>query len=114
MKPSILIVDDSIISLKIINKLLKNYNLNITIIDCPLKALKLITNYYYEFVISDISMPNINGYELIDKIKEINTKVKVILISFYENKTNYKYFIKKPLNNTKINQLVLQINNYMQ
>jgi DNA-binding NtrC family response regulator len=35
-------------------------------------------------VLSDIRMPAINGYELVMRIKKINPKVKVILMSAFE------------------------------
>jgi DNA-binding NtrC family response regulator len=38
----------------------------------------------YQVVISDYRMPEINGVELLKKIKQINSNVKTMLISAYE------------------------------
>src|SRR5918997_5840851 len=43
-------------------------------------------------VLSDIRMPQMNGYELVTKIKELQPKVKVILMSAFE--INDKEFSK--------------------
>jgi len=53
----------------------------------------------YQLVISDYSMPNLNGCELCTKVKELNENIKVILISAYDsiadNKLNFE-LLRKP------------------
>lgn len=62
----------------------------------------------YVLVISDLRMPNLNGLDLLNKIKMLNSNVKTILVSAYEvkeDKTFQKYmkdgtidlFIEKPI-----------------
>ena len=43
---------------------------------------------YYDFMLIDIRMPKINGYELYDKLRNIDSKVKFCFITAYE--INYK------------------------
>ena len=38
----------------------------------------------YRLLLTDMSMPNMNGYELINKVKAIKPKLKTILISAYD------------------------------
>ena len=39
---------------------------------------------YYDIIISDIRMPGMNGYEFIKHVKNINSKVKVVLMTAFE------------------------------
>jgi DNA-binding NtrC family response regulator len=62
----------------------------------------------YALVISDLRMPNLNGLDLLSKIKMLNSNVRTILVSAYEikeDKAFQKYvkdgtidlFIEKPI-----------------
>ena len=38
----------------------------------------------YRLLLTDLRMPNMNGYELINKVKAIRPEIKTILISAYD------------------------------
>lgn len=70
---------------------------------------------FYDLALIDIDMPTMSGFDLYDKIKEIDNKVKVCFITAYE--VNYQalrrifeeeleYFIRKP---TEISNLIGRI-----
>jgi len=61
----------------------------------PKKALYYLDKNLVDIVFCDINMPEINGIELIKKIKKTNLSCKVIMISMYTQKN----IIKKALNN---------------
>jgi DNA-binding NtrC family response regulator len=50
----------------------------------------------YALVISDLRMPNLNGLELLKKIKKLNEKVRTILISAYdiEDDVVFQHYLK--------------------
>jgi len=87
------------------------------------QALELYKNYYqqngkyYDIVISDIKMPNMDGIELSSNIKKINNKQKIIIISAHneseilQNLINIgiRYFIHKPIKLDELIGVVLQI-----
>ena len=70
----------------------------------------------YDLVLLDIRMPKMNGYELYDKMKKIDTKVKVCPMSGFDMDANAfrekfptlntECFIPKPI---QINELVKRI-----
>lgn len=62
----------------------------------------------YALVISDLRMPNLNGLELLKKVKHLNPSVRTILISAYEVEEDQVFqnymkqgiinlFVKKPI-----------------
>jgi DNA-binding NtrC family response regulator len=62
----------------------------------------------YALVISDLRMPNLNGLELLKKVKQLNPSVRTILISAYEVDEDQVFqnymkqglinlFVKKPI-----------------
>ncbi len=116
LKVSILIIDDSNITLKILTRLFKKFNLNITTVNCPEKSIELFNNYKFDVVITDIDMPIINGYELAKKLNIINDKTIIIYMSAYENilTSNNEnkfvdFFITKPIRDNDIINIIKYI-----
>ena len=73
---------------------------------------------YYDLVLSDIKMPNMNGIELIKKIYEQNNKQIVLVLSAH-NENEYlmelinvgiRQFILKPLNYNNFLDVIFKIN----
>ena len=48
------------------------------------EALSNLQPNLYDFVLLDIKMPKMSGFELYDKIKKLDSKVKVCFISAYD------------------------------
>jgi DNA-binding NtrC family response regulator len=65
---------------------LERYNFAACGFTDPLQALEFFKHNSgtITLVLSDIRMPQMNGYELVTKIKELQPKVKVILMSAFE------------------------------
>ena len=71
----------------------------------------------YALVISDLRLPNLNGLELLKKVKQLNPSVRTILISAYEVDEDQVFqnymkqgiinlFVKKPIGLPKLCQEV--------
>jgi DNA-binding NtrC family response regulator len=57
----------------------------------------------YALVISDLRMPSLNGLELLKKVKDLNPKVRTILMSAYnfeEEELYQSYMIEAVINST--------------
>lgn len=75
------------------------------------------TNKHYDLVISDISMPNINGIELVEEIYKVNPKQNIIIISAYDDKKyllpliklGVEDFLKKPIDTVELVQTLKNI-----
>ncbi|MCX7908029.1 MAG: response regulator [Ignavibacteria bacterium] len=77
----VLIVDDSLISRRMIRQLLSNYNLEIEEAKNGTDALGKIQSTLFDIIFLDLLMPDINGLEILEKIKTDNLQTKVIVIS---------------------------------
>ena len=84
---SILVVDDELDIVNLFTELLKSKNYDVSGFTNPLKALEDYKENYdqYGMVISDIRMPEMNGFDLVKNVKKINTNISIILMSAYEN-----------------------------
>ena len=83
---SILIVDDEIDILTVIRQQLQDYGFDICCFTKPNLALEhyKASSNTHQLIISDLLMPNMNGFEFVRKAKEINSNVKVFLMTCFE------------------------------
>ncbi len=51
-----------------------------------IQALALLKKLKPDMVILDVSMPNLGGIEAISEIKKINTKAKILMVTFHKDK----------------------------
>lgn len=79
----IVIVDDEIIILKSLEKGLCKRQYDVLTFTNGYKALEAIENQPVNLIITDIIMDEINGIQLLKKIKEINPELPVIMITGY-------------------------------
>ena len=73
----------------------------------PTVALSEFKPNYYDLLLTDINMPNMNGFELCDKIVEVDANIRICFISAAEvniealrevyPKVSFGCFIKKPV-----------------
>ena len=85
VKKRILIVDDEVdITLSFSLALEDSGLFEVETSNDPLEALSNFRPNNYDLLLLDIRMPAMNGFELYDKIKKIDNKVKVCFISAYD------------------------------
>ena len=81
------------------------------------KALQDFRPNYYDLIILDIKMPVLNGFELCEKIREVDRTVHIIFITaseaYYEKFRDHHfpelgkiYYIQKPVGNVELVRLV--------
>jgi two-component system, OmpR family, response regulator ChvI len=84
-KERILIVDDDPEIIKTLSLVLEDSGLyEVYSHNDPLIALKSFKPNFYDLLLLDFRMPQMNGLELYDKIEKIDNKVKVCFISAYD------------------------------
>ena len=95
MKNEVIIIDDHKIFGEGFCSLLENNKFRVKrVFQSPKKALYYLEKNLVDIIFCDINMPEINGIDLIKKIKKINSAFKVIMISMYTEKNIIKNALK--------------------
>lgn len=68
----VLCVDDSIVNLKVLQNMLKEYDIKATTCKSGAEALDLVTTTEFDIMLIDHKMPEMDGSELINRIKELH------------------------------------------
>jgi len=80
---------------------------DITVAEDGEEALKKLerTSYGFDLVITDINMPKVDGYEVIEEIRKIDSDIKIYILSAYNQIDNIQKagskvdaYLYKPLN----------------
>lgn len=103
---NILVVEDDMINQKIIKELLIKKNYNVTVASDGIGALMEIVKSKFDVIVSDINMPNFDGFQLLIYMNENNINIPVIFVtSLTEEKFELRglelgavEYIKKPVN----------------
>jgi CheY-like chemotaxis protein len=115
----ILLVDDEPDVTYAIEKILENNGFVVSSYNDPTLVLSNFKPGLYDLLLLDIRMPEINGFELYQKIREIDSDVKICFLTasemFYEEyrrldaypRLNKEHFIQKPI---RTEDLIHQIN----
>lgn len=82
---TILLVDDDPNNLKITGKFLKSAGYRVTAVDNSEKAVELLESLFFDVVITDMIMENIDGIELLKKVKALDKDTSVIVLTGYGN-----------------------------
>lgn len=84
MVGKILVIDDEKDMLLLIERIITDETAHeVTTESDPVKALELFESQPFDLVISDLKMPKIGGIALLEKIKKMNPKVSVIMMTAY-------------------------------
>lgn len=83
MKKRILICDDEEPIRLLLNEALKD-DYEIVVCDNGRDAIKYITKQKFDLLITDIKMPGTHGFEVIERIRERNKDIPIIICSAYK------------------------------
>jgi len=103
----ILLVDDDQSARVTLSIALKSEGFAVEIVDNGQEALRRLGEDTYEWVISDVNMPGLNGVDLVRRIRRQDGKIKIILISAFRSPDDLqglqvKGFLEKPINVQKL------------
>ena len=79
--PNIVIVDDEVEILQPLEEMLVDEGFSVRAFESPLKALAYLQTQSPDLVVFDIKMPELNGLELLKRVREIHASVPAIFLS---------------------------------
>src|SRR5262249_53971331 len=106
-KARVLAVDDDPVCNHVMLTTLRRANFAITNIENPVVALKLLENNRYDLVLLDVNMPDLSGFEVCMKLRQLPhcKTIPIIFVTAFNNFENRKQsvlsggddFITKPI-----------------
>ena len=124
MNKRILIVDDEKDVGRTFKMILENYGFEIDFFTDPVMALETFKPNLYDLTILDIKMPEINGFELYDKLKSRDPKIKTLFITALSSVESYnthnskvyplkgkRHFMAKPVSRKELLEQVYSMIN---
>ena len=114
-----ILVDDEQNALDSLEILLSEYSfINILHkISNPLDIFPILMNSKVDLIFLDISMPVINGIDLLEKIRECNSIVKIVMVTAYDNyamkaiKHNAFSYLLKPVSRVELKSTIYNLQN---
>jgi len=80
-----LVVDDELLMRDMLSEMLKDKAEKIIIVESGSQALKMLSRYKFDVVLTDIKMPDMNGFQLMEYIKLIDPIVPIIVMTAYDD-----------------------------
>lgn len=81
----VLIVDDNIEHLELCEEYLPKNEFAVEVAPTACTALKLLDQYDYDIVVLDYSLPDMDGMELLERIKRMGQNAPVIFVSAHDD-----------------------------
>lgn len=118
MKKKILIIDDEKDILSAMQDILSKYDYDISTCSDPKKVKSIVESQGFDLIFLDIWMPEMDGYEVLQQIKNYDASIPIIIISGHANvstsvemlKKGAYDFIEKPFNSE---YLLIKIRNLL-
>ena len=104
-KVKVLVIDDDLDMLDLAQFQLESYGYEVATAKNGEDGLKLVTEQYTDIALTDLQLPDINGIELVRKIKAASPHTEIIMVTGYSSlndavnaiKAGAFYFIEKPV-----------------
>lgn len=79
----ILVVDDDPDMCKVLKRIMQNHGFSAEIAQSGEEVLSLTSRRYFSLVFLDVKLPDIDGFELVKRMREIDPNIRIVLFSGY-------------------------------
>ena len=118
IKKQILVIDDELDICIMLKVVLENNGFIVNYYSNPIVALDEFKSNFYDLIMLDIQMSNINGMQLYREIRKRDIKTKICFLTGSETlfNTAYKFtsvytFIRKPVENKELIRIINDVLN---
>jgi CheY-like chemotaxis protein len=109
---SVLIVDDAAFSRRMLRKYVEAEGCDVIEAKSGKEAIALITEQHPDYILTDLLMPDIDGFELLQTLQELKITIPTVIISADVQDTSRERgkilgasgFINKPAKETEVRQ----------
>ncbi len=117
----ILLVEDNSVNRLLISHMLKRKSWEITEALNGVEACELVSSSDFDIIIMDLQMPEMDGFEAAQKIREIesrlNKRIPIIILTAFANEFNEKFktsgltdaYLTKPVNQDVLYNLIYNL-----
>ena len=115
---NVLVVDDNMLNLKLIKRLLVDYNINVEMAKSGLECIDKVKEANYDAIFLDHMMPGMDGIETLNELRNIKSGLPPIIAltanSYSGVKDTYinagfTDYLAKPINKNELNRLLINI-----
>jgi len=115
--PSILVVDDELDTVRVLERILKKRGYDIHIAFDGLEALGKLHSNHFDLVITDLLMPNLNGIQLLSRIRKEWPTLPVLVITAVDNEQTRRQllsmgaraYLRKPFERKQLFDAITEI-----
>ena len=112
----IMVVDDDNITLKNVRRILEKEGHRVSTYNNPVRALETLEENCFDILLSDLSMPYLDGLELLEQAKRVHQDLEVIIITGFASldkaveatKKGAYHFLAKPFEPAQLREVVNQ------
>jgi CheY-like chemotaxis protein len=115
-KKHILIIDDEPTWLKIASHVLRSHGYEVLTASSGAEALKALSSFKPDLILSDVRMPDMNGFDLVDNLKRIplTSSIPIVFFSAMDDYDARKVartlgavdYLVKPFNEDEVNSVL--------
>lgn len=114
MKRKALVIDDDPSTLDLMKFHLEDIGLDVSLAGLGSKALDAVTENDFDVILTDLNLPDINGIDMVRKIKGISPETEIIMVTGYGSmekaiaatKAGAFYYVEKPVNFDELDLLI--------
>ncbi|MCP5005941.1 MAG: sigma-54-dependent Fis family transcriptional regulator [Planctomycetes bacterium] len=105
-KPRLLLIDDDVNTVNGLKKILSRENYDTSSATTGRDALKMVERIHFDIVITDMKLPDIGGFTIIEEIKRKDANTSVVMITAFSSvqtaieamKKGADHYLTKPIN----------------